>query len=195
MHSPRRKSRNPGRRDGFHYNCSAFLCPVNVDGFRWDSVRTTAAVDTHDDADRPDVVVDLQDATDAPRPSRQEVAIMDIARHAKPKGVAKEFEVVNAPRRTIVSDEDAFLDGAHFVWEDSESEWEEVDEFELGTAGPSGCRSQYDSDDADYMLARRLQDEENAKYVRGQRGPHNVSGTRHKAYADVLRQDVAVIER
>ncbi|KAJ7486171.1 hypothetical protein B0H11DRAFT_1141550 [Mycena galericulata] len=160
-----RNSRNPGRRDGWRWNANTFLCPASVDGFR-----------RHD-------TIDMQGSADVTRPSQREVAILDIARHAKPKGVAKEFEVVDGPRRIIFLDGDAFLDG----WEDQrddDSEWEDVGEFDVDAAGPSRDL------DSDYWLARRLQDEENAKSVpHGRRGSRDAPVVLRKAYADVLRDE------
>ena len=59
-----------------------------MDGFRR-GVRDATAADTHDDADAVDhdTQADHDSASDAARASRHEVAILDIARHAKPKGV------------------------------------------------------------------------------------------------------------
>lgn len=88
--------------------------------------------------------------------------------------------MVDAPRRIIALDEDAFLDGPQFLWDD-ESEWEDIDDFDLGGAGPSR------DGDADYLLAKRLQDEEDAKYVPARRGER-------RGYADVLRDKAVAME-
>ncbi|KAJ7078657.1 hypothetical protein C8R44DRAFT_825190 [Mycena epipterygia] len=170
-----RASRNPGRRDGFHWNGDGFLCPATVDG----DLRDTGS------ADEPEVDFDAGEmiTQDDMRESRHEVAILDIARHAKLKGVAKEFEVLEAPRRIIALDEDVFLESQ--TMEDDESEWEDIDEFDLEGAGPS---KQHGRDD-DYLLARRLQGEEDLIYVPKNPESRGGCGARRKAYADVLRDN------
>ncbi|KAJ6584095.1 hypothetical protein DFH09DRAFT_266513 [Mycena vulgaris] len=174
-----RSSRNPGRRDGFHWNGDTFICPATVDGFRCD-LRDPAAVDAYDDILVRADAVDIQSYDpDAAPTARHEVAILDIARHAKLKGVAKEFEVLEAPRRIIALDEDGFLGGPRFTGDD-DLEWEDIDEFDL-----DGSRD----DDVDYLLARRLQDEEDATHAHRPRDPPPISGTQRKAYADVLRDN------
>ncbi|KAJ6585307.1 hypothetical protein B0H19DRAFT_1109158 [Mycena capillaripes] len=169
-------SRNPGRRDGFRWNAAAFICPASVDGFPPDLRDPAAATMFEDNADREDV----WEPEPCARPtSRHEVALMDIARYAKLKGVAKEFEVLDAPRRVIVLDEDAFWDEPQFL--DDDSEWEDVRGF-ADFDSETGTSSQ--GPDADYLLARRLQDEEDALRVRDP----GISGTGRRAYADVLAE-------
>ncbi|KAK7048633.1 peptide hydrolase [Favolaschia claudopus] len=183
-------SRNPGRRDNFLWNSDAFICPHDVEGFRRDirnaTAATVAAAPAYDDAE--DSVVPEQDSYPADAVRAHEVALMDIARYAKLKGVAKEYEVLDAPRRVIVLDEEAFsfLDDI-----DSDSEWEDLDAFsdaETSTAiaGPSKTRLGYDEED-DFALAKRLQDEEYARAgVPRPMARRVVSGGERKAYADVL---------
>ncbi|KAJ7213836.1 hypothetical protein GGX14DRAFT_444210 [Mycena pura] len=159
-----RKQRNPGRRDGYRWNAYYFICPADVDGF----VRH--ARDPTDAMAPIDVDWDIQNDVDvAPFESRHEVAILDIARYhdTKLKGVAKEFEVVRAPRRVIALDEDAFLsrpeDGPQVVGDDPESDWEaieDIEEFEL-----VGDESASDAYEADFLFARHLQNEEDAQYA------------------------------
>ncbi|KAJ7673547.1 hypothetical protein B0H17DRAFT_1140881 [Mycena rosella] len=186
-----RRSRNPGRRDGFLWNARAFICPAEVDGFRRD-VRDPAAACDYLDVDQLDAV-DSQPT----RASRHEVAILEIARHAKLKGssllhlqhphthnspgVAKEFEVLEAPRRIIALDADAdvFLDGSQSM-EDDAWEWENISELDLESDTPA------QGPDTDYLIARRLQDEE---------AHQRKSGTRRKTYADVLRTSTAATRR
>jgi hypothetical protein len=106
-------------------------------------------------------------------------------------GVAKDFEVLDAPRRIIALDEDAFMDDPQFMDDDGlDSEWEEIEEFDLDFGGPS------QGQDPDYLLARRLQDEEDAIYAQMRQGSRTrvVSEARRKAYADVLRDDFAAVE-
>ncbi|KAJ7867976.1 hypothetical protein B0H13DRAFT_1062759 [Mycena leptocephala] len=175
-------SRNPGRRDGFRWNADAFICPASVDGFRRDARDATAAA-TYDDADpspsREEVAEPTAEAPVSRPASRHEVALMDIARHTKAKGVAKDFEVLDAPRRVIALDEDAFMDEPQSWFVDDDSEWEDIDEF-AGVHLEAGTSAQHCEAD-DYLLARRLQDEGDARYAHERRG----SGTRRRAYVDV----------
>ncbi|KAF7364920.1 Peptide hydrolase [Mycena venus] len=185
-------SRNPGRRDAFRWNSDAFICPASVDGFRCDERDASAALDLGDNVD-PDDVRGVEADLARPASAPHEVALVDIARQAKLKGVAKEFEVVDAPRRVIVLDEDAFsvVDGPSFL-DGDDSEWEDIDAFADSAvqAGPSTRESDYETQDSDYLLARRLQDEE---YTRagfpGIAKPgfvHETSDTQRRAYAHVL---------
>ncbi|KAJ6508391.1 hypothetical protein C8R45DRAFT_441564 [Mycena sanguinolenta] len=175
-------SRNPGRRDGYRWNSDAFICPASVDGFRRDPRDVTSAALHDDDPRLTDLeisqIVESNASVPLARPSH-EVALMDIARYAKLKGVAKEFEVLEAPRRVIVLDEDAFVGVDAEALADNDWEWEDFEDFASG-AGPSTTTQEMD----DYFLARRLQDEE---YARGGARPgQRTSGTRRRAYADVL---------
>jgi hypothetical protein len=122
---------------------------------------------------------------------------MDIARYAKVKGsgwhnshdiracananlaIAKDFEVLDAPRRVIALDEDVFMNGPQSRFLDDDSDWEDIDGF--AEVDSDAGMSEQDCE-ADYLLARRLQDEEDALQAH-RRG---VSGTRRRAYADVL---------
>ncbi|KAJ7625284.1 hypothetical protein DFH06DRAFT_952763, partial [Mycena polygramma] len=117
--------RNPGRRDGFRWNANTFICPASVDGFRPDLRDATTAVKL-EDVDRDHVGEPDRDAPFAHSSSQREVALMDIARYAKLKGVAKDFEVLKAPRRVIVLDEDAFWEEPQFQFVDDDAEWEDV---------------------------------------------------------------------
>ncbi|KAF8139177.1 hypothetical protein K438DRAFT_1880395 [Mycena galopus ATCC 62051] len=191
-------SRNPGRRDGFRWNSNGFICPASVDGFRRDPRDATAAAPYEDctaaDLEERGSRVCLKTSAEheqllvLPLP-RHEVALMDIARYAKLKGVAKEFEVLDAPRRVIVLDEDAFVHVDGLDDDSDDSEWEDITDFDSGLdAGPSTTTRDYFPSD-DYLLARRLQDEEYARA--GVRRPtsasvHGVSGAWRREYADVL---------
>ncbi|KAJ7263172.1 hypothetical protein B0H12DRAFT_294589 [Mycena haematopus] len=178
---------NPGRRDGFLWNTDNYICPARVDGFRCDVRDATAAALVDDYANDPEnrQIVESDEAAPLSLP-RHEVALMDIARYAKPKGIAKEFEVLDAPRRVIVLSEDAFVDtdaSADDYWvANDDSEWENIDAF-ADSDSDAATAQDYETDDDDYCLARRLQDEEYAatcaKHVR------RVSVTRRRAYANV----------
>ncbi|KAJ7274239.1 hypothetical protein C8J57DRAFT_1506340 [Mycena rebaudengoi] len=120
--------RNPNRTDGVRWNCNAFICPASVDGFKMNIRDTKAAVGPMDDFSPP--VLDDEFTKEAPR--IHEVAILDIARRAKPKGIARDFEVLRAPRHVIAM-EDFTHEGLHFP--DEESEWEDINDFDSLWAG------------------------------------------------------------
>ncbi|KAJ7143499.1 hypothetical protein C8R43DRAFT_567593 [Mycena crocata] len=191
--APRKShSRNPGRRDGFHWNADAFLCPGTVDGFH--DVRNTMAANAQEEAERSLLDTEqhwVPDGGGVCGTSVQEVSILDIARHAKPKGVAKDFEILEAPRRIIALDENTFSEGPSrkFLVDDEESEWENVDDFHLG-----GESYHSEGNDADYLFARRLQDEEDAVYEHAQRESRGISEAQRKAYADVARDNIVATE-
>ncbi|KAF7348312.1 Peptide hydrolase [Mycena sanguinolenta] len=179
-------SRNPGRRDGYRWNSDAFICPASVDGFRRDPRDVSSAVLHEDEHRLTDLEISqiVESNTTVPLAlPRHEVALMDIARYAKLKGVAKEFEVLEAPRRVIVLDEDAFVDVEleAEALADDDWEWEDFEDFD-SRAGPSTTSVTQEMDD--YFLARRLQDEEYARA--GARPERRISGTGRRAYADVL---------
>ncbi|KAJ7914477.1 hypothetical protein B0H13DRAFT_2002783 [Mycena leptocephala] len=170
-------SRNPGKRDGFRWNANSFICPASVDGCRRDVRDWTAYEDAdpgREDVDHPD-----PDTHNERPATRHEVALMDIARYAKVKAIAKDFEVLDAPRRVIALDEDVFMNGPQSRFLDDDSDWEDIDGF--AEVDSDAGMSEQDCE-ADYLLARRLQDEEDALQAH-RRG---VSGTRRRAYADVL---------
>ncbi|KAJ7741260.1 hypothetical protein B0H16DRAFT_1030988 [Mycena metata] len=175
MRNHPRTGRNPGRRDGFLWNGNTFLCPSNVDGFRCD-LRNTVAAATYEEADRTD-----SEEIVGPDPrvrERHEIALSDIARLVKSKGPAKSFgfEMLDAPRRVIALDEDIFSDGPQLqFWTTEDDDWEDINAFDCD--GESSGREA-----GDYLLARRLQDEEDALYAH-QRGD---SGVQRRAYSDVL---------
>jgi hypothetical protein len=76
-------------------------------------------------------------------------------------------------------DEDDFMDGPQSCFvDDDDSEWEDIDEF-AGVHLEAGTSAQH-CEANDYLLARRLQDED-ARYAHERRG----SGTRRRAYVDV----------
>lgn len=196
-------SRNPGRRDGFLWNADSFICPASVDGFRCDVRDTGVVTAPYDDAEDARAVESGAE-TDLLSPPH-EVALMDIARHAKPKGpywrmrivhirtpannlglgVAKDFEMLDALRRVIVLDEDAFVDRPD---DDEDSDWEDINSFAEVNSDAGASTLDYESEDSDYLLARRLQDEEYARVGRRPVSERRVSGTGRRAYADVLAE-------
>ncbi|KAF7299701.1 hypothetical protein HMN09_00975700 [Mycena chlorophos] len=194
LSDPRNK-RNPGRRDGFQYNCASFLCPVEVDGFVWQS-RDTAdavaewpiAVDEHDDhvlpADSKVRDADRDCVERAAEPDgRREVSIWEMARYvdagAKRKGPAKDFEVIRGPARVIALDDDVLsVASGSLATEDWELEGSEFDgsEFELleeedDDDDSEEVRASQDGpsrlvqEEDDFLLARQLQEEEDARFA------------------------------
>nr|GAT49286.1 predicted protein [Mycena chlorophos] len=180
LSDPRNK-RNPGRRDGFQYNCASFLCPVEVDGFVWQS-RDTAdavaewpiAVDEHDDH------VPVADSKVDPD-GRREVSIWEMARYvdtgAKRKGPAKDFEVVRGPARVIALDDDVLsvasgslatedweLEGSEFDGSEFELLEDEEDDSEDARTSQDDTSRLFQEED-DFLLARQLQEEEDARFA------------------------------
>ncbi|KAJ7069536.1 hypothetical protein C8F01DRAFT_516789 [Mycena amicta] len=166
-----RNQRNPGRRDGFRWNSPAFLCPTEVDGFTQHSRDPGDAMlpivpETNHVVPPKLLDEDCVDRT-GQLEGRREVSIWEMARYApeaalkhKPKGVAKGFEMIRAPTRVIALDEDVFsvIASDSSDWEDAlGSEWDELDgsEFELVE----------EEHDDDFLLARRLQEEEDARFA------------------------------
>ncbi|KAJ7778016.1 hypothetical protein DFH07DRAFT_1056340 [Mycena maculata] len=109
--------RNPGRMDGVQWNGDSFVCARQVDG---DVSRR------HDGSwDAEEHVNELRDG--GPCDDRVVVSLMDIARPAKRRGVAKKFEVLPTIRRVIEVDDDAQSE----QWEEWEAEsdaWEMMSE-------------------------------------------------------------------
>ncbi|KAF9458892.1 hypothetical protein BDZ94DRAFT_64045 [Collybia nuda] len=124
--------RNPGRMDGVRWNGSNFLCGEEVDGF------DVGPIDLSNDIEY-DYMVNYDDGyvpTHSTRPLT--VSILDIARPAKRKGIAKDFEIVDGVRRIIALDDDGPYE---------ETEWLDNDEWEAIDVGgqPSADRKSYSS--------------------------------------------------
>ncbi|KAJ7079749.1 hypothetical protein B0H15DRAFT_857912 [Mycena belliarum] len=172
-----RESRNPGRRDRLTWNGNAFICPADIDGFRYDARDTTAAAPLADEDDFR--ITDAYLHFEPTRVSRHEVEILDIARKAKPKGTAKRFEMIETPCRIIELDADVFLEGVSFTDDNHDaSEWEDIADFYLSDDDES-------LDGANEYSLVKLDNEQG----RVQRHTE-ASGARRKAYADVLRAGV-----
>ncbi|KAF7314576.1 hypothetical protein MKEN_00932200 [Mycena kentingensis (nom. inval.)] len=197
--SAARIGRNPGRRDGSHWNAHSFLCPAQVDGFRRDARDGATFAPELEEADCEECTAHVVfperrdvngESVDLENMKRREVGIWEIARVAKAKGVAKEFEVVRAPQRVIALNDDededllsivsdAFTNGDVDLdsamsegWEDGFSSDSDSD-FELVDSDSdddySGLRRQQRVDE-DFLFARRLQEEEDARFARGMAG-------------------------
>ncbi|KAI0366572.1 hypothetical protein BV20DRAFT_951976 [Pilatotrama ljubarskyi] len=76
--------------------------------------------------------------------ARQEVHIMDIAKPMKPRGAAKEFEIVDTVRRVLaLEDQEKMMDWAGRIEDDFElDEWETLDFEEI--VGRKGAQSYAD---------------------------------------------------
>ncbi|TFK65006.1 hypothetical protein BDN72DRAFT_220172 [Pluteus cervinus] len=127
--------RNPGRMDGVQWNGNSFVPPKMVDDgdFR------------HGDEDTVGEVISALDHEDVKEKYPEyfshngrvhSVSLLDIAKPAKVKGVAKEFEVVAGPQRVITIEDyedylETFSQGTS-AWDeafdefDEESEWDDV---------------------------------------------------------------------
>lgn len=99
--------------DGVRWNGDSFLCAGRVDGQadQYDSDLDEEDSDSESDYD-----------TRVGRERSYVVSLMDIARPAKEKGLAKEFEVVQGVRRVIALDDNDW-DGYE---DDDDGGWESV---------------------------------------------------------------------
>ncbi|KAL1948094.1 hypothetical protein VTO73DRAFT_12169 [Trametes versicolor] len=131
---PRTARRNPGRDDGEtwmspHYVSGRAMGPV-WDGGESDDVWET---DVREEWARNDIDADGQEGVWRHDKSqeRREVQLMDIAKPMKPKGVRKEFELIEPVRRVIALEEDQLSEWASQISDDSELdalEWDMLDE-------------------------------------------------------------------
>lgn len=125
------RRRNYGRMDGTHWNGKTFICPAQVDAaysgtYNICDCESCLRMEAHEDY-WPD---------EEKAPVTATISLLDIAKPAKVKGVAKEFEVIDRLPRVIAlqDDEDAYStldwDTESEAWEnmyDSESEMSEAD--------------------------------------------------------------------
>jgi len=102
--------RNPGREDGFQWNADHFLSPADVDGNPNEAVSDC-------EIDILQQIIEDISTGDEYEPQRMSVSLLDIARPAKAKGVAKDFEIIETPIRVVALEEE-------------EAEWPDVDEDE-----------------------------------------------------------------
>jgi hypothetical protein len=105
--------RNPGRMDGLRWNGSSFICSSSIDA------RTT--YDIIDDCDIGEWDVDLEEQEEKLSNATFSVSLLDIARPAKPRGIAKHFEVVERLPRVIALEETD-----DFGWEKEDEDWEDL---------------------------------------------------------------------
>ncbi|KAJ7127256.1 hypothetical protein C8R43DRAFT_1074931 [Mycena crocata] len=103
--------RNPGRMDGVQWNGDSFVCARQVDGVHdengWDAEEQEDAV--YSEEQRPE--------------AQMVVSLLDIARPAKRRGVAKKFEVLPTVQRVIELEDDAVSEQWE-QWEAGSDAWD-----------------------------------------------------------------------
>ncbi|KAJ6522474.1 hypothetical protein B0H19DRAFT_1202768 [Mycena capillaripes] len=127
--------RNPGRMDGVQWNGDSFVCARQVDG---EGPRAhDVGAWKEDEGDAP-----LADET---RPEPMVVSLLDIARPAKRRGVAKKYEVLPTIRRVIELEDDAASEqweqweAGSEAWEVHSEQWESQSEGWEIPAGDYGA--------------------------------------------------------
>jgi hypothetical protein len=111
--------RNPGRMDGVQWRGASFTCPNRVDDSH---ERPDSPYD--DDDDESDFEVDFEPSQRGVHSNQTlearvyTISLMDIAKPAKPRGIAKQFEVIDSVPRVIALDDEPEEWGAD--WEDVE---------------------------------------------------------------------------
>ncbi|KAJ7605115.1 hypothetical protein DFH06DRAFT_1253263 [Mycena polygramma] len=112
--------RNPGRMDGVQWNGDSFVCARQVDG---DGPRAHDVGAWEEDDS---VVSDEKRADDTP----MVISLLDIARPAKRRGVARKYEVLPTIPRVIELEDDATSEqweqweAGSDVWEVQSEQWE-----------------------------------------------------------------------
>ncbi|KAI0719774.1 hypothetical protein C8T65DRAFT_635126, partial [Cerioporus squamosus] len=130
--------RNPGRDDGKTYVSRRFVCGTAVE-----PASNNAETHNEDVQHEWEAEFDGQEDTAYTRDrARTEVAIMDIAKPAKPRRSAKEYEMVATVRRVIALEEDEWEEYAYEDWELASEQylcedWEAVGDEASIHAGPS----------------------------------------------------------
>jgi len=105
---------HPGRR-GMQWNSSAFISGSDVDDGEL-FIRDEDVYDFRIDFN----LIDSYDTSNTTHHSDMMVSLLDIARPAKQKGAAKDFEVVQKLRNVIVLEDS----GLEYQWDDDE--WEHI---------------------------------------------------------------------
>ncbi|KAJ7093513.1 hypothetical protein C8R44DRAFT_890733 [Mycena epipterygia] len=114
--------RNPGRMDGVQWNGDSFVCARQVDG---DVTRPldVGAWDAEDQENTPG-------SEERGPQERMVVSLLDIARPAKRRGVAKKYEVLPTIRRVIELEDDAGSEqweqweSGSDIWDTQSERWE-----------------------------------------------------------------------
>ncbi|KAI9060057.1 hypothetical protein FKP32DRAFT_1760641 [Trametes sanguinea] len=126
----RRSRRNPGREDGQTWRSDSYLCGRALESSRDDREVIDDTTDCEEGSSTQDWREGIRrDSTLASHsPPRREVPIMDIAKPMKPRGMAKDFEVLETVGRVIALDDDHMTE-----WTDDDrgdsamQEWESLD--------------------------------------------------------------------
>ncbi|RPD65694.1 hypothetical protein L227DRAFT_570977 [Lentinus tigrinus ALCF2SS1-6] len=134
--------RNPGRDDGKTWVSRRFVCGTAVEPTSNGSYAEAHNEDVEDEweAECQEDVVYTRDR------ARMEVSILDIAKPAKPRGPAKEYEIVDTVRRVIALEEDEWEEYVYEDWELTAEQylcedWESVPGEASTHAGPSSYAS------------------------------------------------------
>jgi len=104
---------HPGRTS-IHWKCTAFISGSHVD----DGGLFVREEDVYD------FKIDFTDTSNARHHSDMKVSLLDIARPAKQRGAAKDFEVVRKVRN-VISLEDKF-EGLEYYWDSEDDDWEQI---------------------------------------------------------------------
>ncbi|KAJ7451284.1 hypothetical protein B0H11DRAFT_316018 [Mycena galericulata] len=130
--------RNPGRMDGVQWNGDSFVCARQVDG-DVSRVHDVVAVDAEEQDD--ELLFEQR-----PQEGRLVVSLLDIARPAKRRGVAKKYEVLPTVRRVIELDGDNThseqweqWEGRSEAWDTQSEQWESQSEQWEIPAGDYGA--------------------------------------------------------
>ncbi|KAJ3967802.1 hypothetical protein EV361DRAFT_928936 [Lentinula raphanica] len=105
--------RNPGRMDGVQWKADSFICPEHIDGPDSICGLDEALGESGDGSFEEDEDSSVNERSHI-------ISLLDIAKPAKPKGIKKEYEVVDNLRQVIFLDEELSEQ-----WED----WEEIDKL------------------------------------------------------------------
>ncbi|KAF9077324.1 hypothetical protein BDP27DRAFT_1312202 [Rhodocollybia butyracea] len=108
-----------GRKDGKRWKATSFICGERVDGL--DSYHEH---DTDEGERYTEEKYAAESGCNHTAKTEHVVFILDIAKPAKPKGIAKDFEVVEGVRKVIFLDDEG--DWGRFSEEDEWEEWEKI---------------------------------------------------------------------
>ncbi|OSD01030.1 hypothetical protein PYCCODRAFT_1436812 [Trametes coccinea BRFM310] len=126
----RRSRRNAGRDDGQSWRSDSYLCGRAFDSSRDDQDALDDTIDHEEEEWIGDWREDVRQnyAVHSYTSPRREVPIMDIAKPMKPRGVAKDFEMLDTVRRVIALDEDQRAEWMDDQEEDlALQEWESLE--------------------------------------------------------------------
>ncbi|KAJ6601726.1 hypothetical protein DFH09DRAFT_1301926 [Mycena vulgaris] len=128
--------RNPGRMDGVQWNGDSFVCARQVDG-DLSRVHDVGAWDAEDHESGP-----LPE--EQGREERMVVSLLDMARPAKRRGVAKKYEVLPTIRRVIELEDDS-----------TSEQWEQWEQWEAGSDAWEGQSEQWETQSEQWEIPVR----------------------------------------